>query len=72
MEVIANCKETLSRDDCDQELLQIIDGCDQNTIQGKKGSVLTNNCIAWRIDPEQDSDVKPPPTPPNYLKIKII
>lgn len=64
LEAKSNCKWTLNKSDCNKQLLQIIDGCDQDTTADKQGGVLENNCLAWRIDPEQNKDIAPPPPPP--------
>lgn len=61
LEVQANCEWSLEQDECNKQLVQIIDGCDQDTTADKQGGVLLNNCIAWRIDPEFNKNISPPP-----------
>ncbi|XP_014551456.1 hypothetical protein COCVIDRAFT_20297 [Bipolaris victoriae FI3] len=48
----ANCRGKLNRGEFNKQLLQIIDSCHHDTIADKLGSILTNNCLSWRIDPE--------------------
>lgn len=63
IEAKANCRWNMNKDECNKQLLQIVDGCDQEGTNDKQGGILENNCLIWRVDPEFNSNSEPPPPP---------
>ncbi|KAF1832755.1 hypothetical protein BDW02DRAFT_411967 [Decorospora gaudefroyi] len=67
LEAKDNCRWTMNQDECNKQFIDLVDGCDQEGIIDKQGGVRENNCLIWRIDPEQSDDPepsKPTPSPP--------
>ncbi|KAK7962894.1 glycoside hydrolase superfamily [Apiospora aurea] len=67
VELKRGCAWAVDYATCKSELLKIVDGCSRDTTSGKQGGLLENNCVKWRIDPDDDRDVLPPSTPPTPL-----
>ncbi|KAH7068559.1 hypothetical protein FB567DRAFT_251588 [Paraphoma chrysanthemicola] len=64
LEAKNNCEWLMTKDECNKQFVALIDGCDQEGIIDKQGGVRENNCLMWRIDPEQNPDVQAPAPPP--------
>ena len=52
LEAKYNCRWVMNKDECNKQLLHIIDDCDTDTVMDKQGGVRENNCLVWQIDPE--------------------
>ena len=60
LEAKNNCRWEMNKDECNKQFVDLVDSCDQEGIIDKQGGVRENNCLIWRIDPEQNADAEPP------------